>query len=129
MVIVNHMVNLHLGLDRVFSALSDSTRRAILARLALGPSTVMELAEPFEISLPAVSKHLKVLERAGLLAREIDGRVHHCQLMAAPMESAASWMERYREFWERQLDALSGYLNAPGTAQPGAPDPPQETSP
>ena len=90
------MVNISLDLDSVFSALSDPTRRAILARLALGPSTVMELAKPFEMSLPAVSKHLKVLERTGLLAREIDGRVHHCQLMAVPMEGAASWMERYR---------------------------------
>ena len=94
------MVNIIQGLDSVFSALADPTRRAIVDRLAEGDSTVTELAQPFDMSLPAVSKHLKYLERAGLLVREVDGRVHHCRLRADPLQEAAQWMNKYRHFWE-----------------------------
>jgi len=97
-------------LDRTFHALADPTRRAILARLAQGEATVGELAQPFRTSLPAVSKHLKVLEGAGLLARTRAGRVHRCRLRAAPLSETSAWLERYRRFWERQLDALAEYL-------------------
>jgi DNA-binding transcriptional ArsR family regulator len=99
-------------LDATFGALADPTRRAILARLAQGEATVSELAEPFAVSLPAVSKHLRVLESAGLLKREIDGRVHHCRLAAEPMKRAAGWIARYRIFWENQFDALAKYLES-----------------
>ena len=106
------MVNYSIGsLDATFSALADPTRRAILAHLARGESSVTELAEPFDMSLPAVSKHLRVLQNAGLLARERDGRVHRCCLVGGPMKDAALWIARYRIFWERQLDALAGHLN------------------
>ena len=98
------------ALDATFSALADPTRRAILARLARAESSVTELAEPFDVSLPAISKHLRVLETAGLLAREKDGRVHRCRLVAGPMKTAASFLARYRSFWEEQLDALANYL-------------------
>ncbi|TMA10970.1 MAG: helix-turn-helix transcriptional regulator [Deltaproteobacteria bacterium] len=98
-------------LNATFSALADSTRRAILARLARGESSVTELAEPFDMSLPAISKHLRVLQEAGLLAREKDGRVHRCSLAPQPLKQAAEWIARYRAFWERQLDALAAYLN------------------
>ena len=97
-------------LSEVFSALADPTRRAILARLALGETTVGELAEPFEMSLPAVSKHLGVLQSAGLIEREKDGRLRRCQLNAAPMKDAADWIARYRAFWEGRFDALARYL-------------------
>lgn len=98
------------ALDHIFSALSDPTRRAILARLALGETTVSELAEPFDMSLPAVSKHLKVLEGAGLLVRERHGRLHLCQIDGTPMREAAAWIGRYRRFWDTQLDSLADYL-------------------
>jgi DNA-binding transcriptional ArsR family regulator len=104
------MVNYSPSLDATFGALSDSTRRAILARLARGEATVKELAAPFNVSLPAISKHLRVLESAGLLHREIDGRVHHCRLAANPMKDAASWIAQYRAFWGTQFDALQKYL-------------------
>ena len=94
-------------LDATFGALADPTRRAILARLARGEATVTELAAPFDVSLPAVSKHLRVLESAGLLRREIDGRIHRCRLAPEPMKDAAAWIETYRVFWEAQLDALA----------------------
>lgn len=97
-------------LDNVFSALADPTRRAILARLAKGKVTVKELAEPYDMSLPAISKHLKVLERAGLLKREIDGRIHRCQLSAKPLGAAADWISYYQTFWETRLDSLAQYL-------------------
>lgn len=97
-------------LDATFSALADPTRRAILAKLAQGESSVSTLAEPFDVSLPAISKHLRVLESAGLVARKKDGRVHRCRLIAEPMKEAAAWIEHYRCFWEAQLDALSQYL-------------------
>jgi len=97
-------------LDRVFSALADPTRRAMLGRLARGEHTVTELARPFTISLPAVSKHLKVLERAGLIERRIEGRVHRCRLRPKPLEDAADWMAGCRAYWEGRLDALEVYL-------------------
>ena len=97
-------------LDLTFAALADPTRRAILARLAEGDSTVGDLAHPFEISRPAISKHLRVLERAGLVRRARDGRLSRCGLDASPMREAADWVEQYRQFWERQLDALARYL-------------------
>lgn len=97
-------------LNSVFYALSDPTRRAILARLATGESRVTDLARPFVISLPAVSKHLRVLERAGLIHRRKDGRVRRCRLQAAPLKDAADWLSRYRIHWEQQFDALARYL-------------------
>jgi DNA-binding transcriptional ArsR family regulator len=97
-------------LNRTFAALSDPTRRAILARLAQGDATVGELAAPFAMSLPAISKHLRVLEQAGLIARTKDGRVHRLRLVAQPLREAALWIAHYRRFWERQLDALAEYL-------------------
>ena len=97
-------------LDAVFGALADQTRRAILARLAAGPARVTDLAAPFAMSLPAVSKHLKVLERAGLLARDRDGRVHRCRLDAAALSGAEIWIERTRTFWEQSFDKLAQHL-------------------
>ena len=97
-------------LDAVFSALGDPTRRAILAHLALGEASVGDLAAPHEMSLPAVSKHLRVLETVGLIRKEKDGRVVRCRLEAAPLGDAAAWIAEYRRFWEAQLDALAGYL-------------------
>lgn len=111
------MVNYSAPLDSTFSALADPTRRAILARLALGESSVQELASPFKVSLPAISKHLRVLERAGLLARTKHGRVHRCRLVARPFRDAADWIERYRQFWEQQFDALAQYLKETKTKQ------------
>ena len=97
-------------LDRTFSALADPTRRAILARLASGEASVQELARPFDMSLPAISKHLKVLERAGLVARGRDGQRRPCRLVAAPLRDVAEWAERYRRFWEESFDRLDDYL-------------------
>jgi len=97
-------------LDLIFAALADSTRRAILAQLAEGDATVGELALPFEISRPAISKHLRVLERAGLVRTTRDGRLSRCGLDAAPMRDAAEWVDTYRVFWESRLDALTRYL-------------------
>ena len=109
---LNHMVKLSdEGLDAIFAALADPTRRAILARLSHGEATVGQLAEPFDVSLPAVSKHLRVLERAGLLRQQRDGRLRRCRLDAAPMSEAAAWIERYRRFWEQQLGALAEYFD------------------
>jgi DNA-binding transcriptional ArsR family regulator len=97
-------------LDAIFGALADPTRRAILARLRQGEARITELAEPFRVSLPAVSKHVRILESAGLLEREINGRVHRCRLAAEPLRNAAAWIEQYRAFWEAQFDALAKYL-------------------
>jgi DNA-binding transcriptional ArsR family regulator len=97
-------------LDRVFAALADPTRRRLLERLAEGQSRVTHLAEPFTMSLPAVSKHLRVLEDAGLLTRRRHGREHLLELEAGPMRAALVWMERYRRFWEGSLEALADYL-------------------
>jgi DNA-binding transcriptional ArsR family regulator len=101
-------------LDATFGALADRTRRAILARLALGESTVSELAAPFEMSLPAVLKHVSTLESAGLVVAHKDGRVRRCRLEAAPLVGAASWIDRYRQFWEERFDALDDYLRGTG---------------
>ena len=98
-------------LSTTLAALADPTRRAILARLALGETSVTELAEPFDMSLPAVSKHLKVLERAGLIARGRDAQWRPCRLQAAPLRDVADWIEHYRRFWEQSLDRLEGYLH------------------
>jgi DNA-binding transcriptional ArsR family regulator len=97
-------------LSSTFAALADPTRRAILARLASGEASVTELAQPFEMSMPAISKHLKVLERAGLVARSREAQWRPCRLEAAPMQDAASWLEHYRQFWEQSLDRLDQYL-------------------
>jgi DNA-binding transcriptional ArsR family regulator len=97
-------------LDLVFAALSDPTRRRILSLLARAEFCVTELARSFSISLPAISKHLRVLENAGLIRRERDGRVHRLRLEAKPMRDAAAWIESYRGFWEGQFDALADYL-------------------
>jgi DNA-binding transcriptional ArsR family regulator len=97
-------------LDRVFRALSDRTRRAMLSRLARGSASVTQLAEPFEMSLPAVSKHLKVLEEAGLVGRSIEGRVHHCALEPEALRDANQWLEAYRQFWDETLESLAHYI-------------------
>jgi DNA-binding transcriptional ArsR family regulator len=97
-------------LSATFAALADPTRRAILARLVSGEASVSELAEPFEMSLPAVSKHLKVLERAGLITRGRAAQWRPCRLEAAPLKDAADWLEEYRRFWEESFDRLEEYL-------------------
>jgi DNA-binding transcriptional ArsR family regulator len=100
-------------LSATYAALADPTRRAILARLASGEASVTELAEPFEMSLPAVSKHLKVLERAGLIARGRQAQWRPCRLEAGPLKEAADWLEHYRRFWEESFDRLEDYLREP----------------
>ncbi|MBI3798467.1 MAG: winged helix-turn-helix transcriptional regulator [Deltaproteobacteria bacterium] len=97
-------------LNTTFAALADPTRRAILARLATGEASVMELAEPFAMSLPAISKHLKVLERAGLIARGREAQWRPCRLEAGPLKDAADWIEDYRKFWEQSFERLDDYL-------------------
>ena len=97
-------------LDATFSALSDPTRRAILARLAMSEATVGELAKPFDVSLPAISKHLRVLEGAGLMTRQREGRIHRCRLVAAPLHAAAEWLLFYQRFWEGSFDSLADFL-------------------
>ena len=97
-------------LSATFAALADPTRRAILARLALGETSVTELAQPFEMTLPAVTKHLKVLEKAGLIIRGREAQWRPCRLEARPMQEAVGWMEQYRQFWEERLDRLDAYL-------------------
>ncbi len=97
-------------LSNTFAALADPTRRAILARLASGEASVTELAEPFEMSMPAVSKHLKVLERAGLIARGREAQWRPCRLDAAPLKDVAGWIEHYRRFWDQSFDRLDAYL-------------------
>jgi len=97
-------------LSATFAALADPTRRAILARLASGHASVTELAEPFEMSMPAVSKHLKVLERAGLILRSREAQSRPCELQAQPLKTAAQWIDEYREFWEQRLNRLDAYL-------------------
>ena len=108
------------ALSATFSALADPTRRAILSRLASGEASVTELAEPFEISLPAVSKHLKVLERAGLSARNREAQWRRCRLEASPLRDASDWIERYRAFWEARLDRLDAYLTQLQQQQPSS---------
>lgn len=98
-------------LSTTFAALADPTRRAILARLAAGESSVTELAEPFDMSLPAITKHLKVLERAGLISRTREAQWRPCRLEAKPLQQAADWVEQYRKFWEDSLDRLEEYIS------------------
>ncbi len=98
------------NLDRVFFALSDSTRRAILARLSQGSTTIGELSAPFDISKPAISKHMKILENAGLIERVINGRQHQCTLTTAGLKTAEDWLNFHRRFWESRFDALSNLL-------------------
>lgn len=102
--------NLTTKLDHTFSALGDPTRRAILRRLARGPATVRELSKPFHVSKPAISKHLRVLENAGLMRRQIVGREHVCRLDPKPLATASSWIEKQREIWSGLLDSLEVYL-------------------
>ena len=119
-------------LSATFSALADPTRRAILARLALGETSVNEIAKPFAMSLPAVSKHLKVLEGAGLITRGRDAQWRPCKLEAGPLKDAASWIENYRKFWEASLDRLEDYLNrlqSEPAEQPAKPKTPKAKTP
>jgi DNA-binding transcriptional ArsR family regulator len=105
-------------LGLVFGALADRTRRGIVARLARQPATIGELAEPFAMSLPAVSKHVRVLERAGLVRRTIDGRTHRCRLDHRRLRDATAWIARYTAFWDGTLDALTRFVDS--GADPGA---------
>ena len=104
-------------LSSTFAALADPTRRAILARLALGETSVLKLAEPFEMSLPAVSKHLKVLEHAGLITRTRDAQMRPCRIDARALKEADDWLEEYRRLWEERLDRLDDYLKTLQAAQ------------
>jgi DNA-binding transcriptional ArsR family regulator len=99
-------------LDAVFHALGDRTRRALIARLAVKPAKITELAKPFDMSLPAVSRHIRVLEEAGLVMRSVDGRVHECSLSAARLKSIDHWLALYRHFWESNLDSLARYTES-----------------
>lgn len=102
-------------LSATFAALADPTRRAILARLLTGEASVSELAEPFQMSMPAVSKHLRVLERAGLIARRREAQFRHCRIEPGALKDVAHWMERYREVWEGRFDRLDAYLQQMNT--------------
>ena len=106
-------------LSQAFSALADPTRRAILARLATGDATVGELAEPFDMSLPAVSRHLKVLTDAGLIERHTEAQWRRCELRGEGMKAAADWIEFYRRFWEQQFDKLDAFLKRTAPGNPG----------
>jgi DNA-binding transcriptional ArsR family regulator len=99
------------GLSTTFAALADPTRRAILARLAVGETSVTEIARPFKISLPAITKHLKVLERSGLIARSREAQWRPCRIKARPMKEAVDWLEDYRRYWEESFDRLDDYLH------------------
>src|SRR5271166_4237757 len=124
------MVTMTDHLSQIFSALADPTRRAILVRLASGEASVSELAKPFEMSMPAVSKHLKVLERAGLIVRGREAQWRPCRLDAGPLKDAAMWIEEYRRFWNVHVDALERHLDRmdDGAAEdrPTEGDPPAE---
>jgi DNA-binding transcriptional ArsR family regulator len=106
-------------LDLVFQALANRTRRALLKRVSAGPARVTDLAAPFGMSLPAVSKHLGVLERAGLIKRTVQGRVHSCALGAEPMASAAAWLSAYRVYWEGNLESLAQFAEAEASRRKG----------
>jgi DNA-binding transcriptional ArsR family regulator len=101
---------MHDQISSTFSALADPTRRAILARLALGETSVTELSSPFEMSMPAISRHLKVLEKAGLIARGREAQWRPCKLKAEPLKQAADWLDEYRRFWDESFDRLGEYL-------------------
>lgn len=116
-------------LDSVFRALADPTRRAMLHELAGGPRTVGELAAPFEISLAGASKHVQALERAGLIEREIQGRVHVCRLDARPLHAGAEWIRHYERFWTGRLDALEALLRAEDTRKAAATPAPRKRAP
>lgn len=113
-------------LSTTFAALADPTRRAILARLIGGEATVAELAAPFAISLPAISRHLKVLEQAGLITRGRDAQWRPCRLEAAPLSAVAVWLDQYRRFWDESFDRLDDYLR---TLHPAPPEPPHDDAP
>ncbi len=122
--ILNGMVNdSSEQLTTVFFALADPTRRAILARLAQGEASGTELAQPFSISVPAISKHLRVLEHADLILHRKDGRTHRFRLAARPLKEAATWLEHYRQFWEAQLDSLDTYLHVTSEEEQDIDDP------
>jgi DNA-binding transcriptional ArsR family regulator len=104
------MVNYSTALDITFTALSSPVRRGMLARLAQGWATVGELAQPFRISAPAITKHLRILERAGLIQREVRGREHYLRLVSSPMQSAAEWLADYQVFWNAQFESLADFL-------------------
>ncbi|HAV76218.1 MAG TPA: transcriptional regulator [Anaerolineae bacterium] len=104
------MVYYSVTLDTTFSALSDPTRRAIVSQLAAGEASITALASPFNMSLPAVTKHIRVLEQAGLLTRKKKGRVQYCRLNAEPLRDAAQWLAFYQQFWDAKLDALANFL-------------------
>ena len=108
------------ALDVLFQALADPTRRAMLRDLGRQPRTVGELAAPFDISLAGASKHIQVLERAGLIQREVQGRVHTCRLDARPLHAGAEWIRHYERFWNQKLDALEALLRAADTSTPGS---------
>lgn len=110
------------AISSTFSALADPTRRAILARLALGETSVTELAAPFEMSMPAVSKHLRVLEQAGLIARGREAQWRPCRLRAEPLREVADWLAEYRRFWEESFDRLETYLQTVQAAESAGPD-------
>ncbi len=109
-------------LNSTFAALADPTRRAILKRLSFGDSSVTALAEPFDVSLPAISKQLRVLERAGLLTQEKDGRVRRCRLEALPMKEAVEWIAQYQRFWENQLESLARFLEETSSGEDTQPE-------
>ena len=119
------MVDNSAHLDDLFRALADPTRRAMLRDLAAGPRTVGELAAPFDISLAGASKHIQVLERAGLLRREVSGRVHTCRLDAGPLHTGAEWLRHYERFWNQRLDALEALLATEDAAAAAAPPAPR----
>lgn len=119
---LNHMVEYHSELlDRTFAALADPTRRQMLAQLSSGQTCVTELARPHAMSLAAVSKHLGVLEKAGLVKRERQGRVHALTLEARPMQEALAWLDQYRKFWDANLDSFAAYLETLQNKEPGKP--------
>ncbi len=117
------------SLSLTFAALADPTRRAILGRLATGETSVTELAEPFQMSMPAVSKHLKVLERAGLISRGRSAQWRPCRLDAAPLQSIATWVEEYRQFWEQSFGRLDSYLEQIQQTNPQAGSPKSVSTP
>ena len=128
--IFNHMVDKYSPrLDAVFQALSDPTRRAMLHALAAGDRTISELAAPFDISLAGASKHIQTLERAGLIQREVQGRVHTCRLDARPLHAGAEWLRHYERFWTGKLDALEALLKAEDAAKPSPRAPARKTRP
>ena len=115
-------------LSSTFAALADPTRRAILERLAKGDATVGELAAPFDLTMPAISKHLAVLERAGLVSKSRDGQRRNCRITATPLRNATTWLNEYRRHWEAKLDHLDSYLDRIQNAQGPGPSKPEEPS-